>query len=93
MLILNDFDETITFGNGVFHSRITDDFSMLTIDSTTANNHESTLGTDTNDLENDSESARLSSMNSNSESLEFVNHGHPCQPFCLENDCCDINSV
>ena len=37
----------------MFYGRITDDFSMLTIDSTCPDNSESTLGTGTNDLEND----------------------------------------
>ena len=37
----------------MFHHGKIDDFPMLTIYSTTADNHESTLGTGTNDLEND----------------------------------------
>ena len=37
----------------MFHGRIIDDFSITTVDSTTADNHESTLGTGTNDLEDD----------------------------------------
>ena len=47
MSIFNDFDET---GNNEFHGRIIDQFSMITVNSATANNHESTLGTGTNDL-------------------------------------------
>ena len=50
MSIFNDFDET---DRNVFHGRIIDDFSMITVDSTTADNHESTLSTGTNDLWND----------------------------------------
>ena len=37
----------------MIHGRIIDDFSIITVDSTTADNHESTLGTGTNDLGND----------------------------------------
>ena len=37
----------------MFHGRIIDEFSMITVDFTTADNHESTLGTGTNDLGND----------------------------------------
>ena len=29
----------------------------------------------------------------NSTSLDYVNHDHICQPFCLENDFCDTDSV
>ena len=36
-----------------FHGRIIDQFSMIRVDSATADNHESILGTDTNDLGND----------------------------------------
>ena len=50
MSIFKDFDET---DNNEFHGRIIDQFSMTTVDSTTADNHESTLGTGTNDLEED----------------------------------------
>ena len=136
---------------------------IITIVSTTTDNHESTLGTGTNDLENDTgahrylyscqverasglsgnsidtgnitanisgsnydhescveneslfncgtkesvddetnsncdtkekvedESVRLSGMNAISP--DFVNHDHMYQPFCLENDFCDIDSV
>ena len=39
MSIFNDFDET---DRDMFHSRIIDDISMNTVDSMTANNHEST---------------------------------------------------
>ena len=46
-------DETATYGKDMFHGRIIDDFSMMTIDSTTAENHDRTLGIGTNDLEND----------------------------------------
>ena len=37
------------------------------------------------------ESVRLGGKNSIS--LDFANHDHMCQPFCLENDFCDIDSV
>ena len=53
MPIFNDFDKTLTSGKHKFHVRIIDDLSMLIIDSGTADNHESTLGTGTNYLEND----------------------------------------
>ena len=53
MSILNDFNETVTYGKDMFHFRIAHNFSILTIDSTTADNQVSTLGTGTNDLEND----------------------------------------
>ena len=46
-------DETVTCGKDVFHGRIIDDFSAVTMDSTTADNHESTFDTSTTDLEND----------------------------------------
>ena len=49
MSIFNDFDET---DRNVFHGRIIDDFSMIKVDSTTADNHESTLSTGNNDLGN-----------------------------------------
>ena len=39
----NDFDETVTYDKDMFHGRIIDDFSMITIDSSTVDNHESTL--------------------------------------------------
>ena len=52
MSIFNDFDET---DRDMCHGRITDDFSMIIIDSTTADNHGSTLHTGTNDLRNDTE--------------------------------------
>ena len=154
MLIFKDFDKAVTCGKDIVLGRIIDNFSMVTIDSTTAENHESTLCTGTNDLENDTgahtnlysdqvegafglfgnsndtgditvnfscsncdhescvedellsncdtkesvedetnsncdthlpedESVRLSGLNSIS--LDFVNHDHMCQPFCLEN--------
>ena len=50
MPLFNDFDET---DRDVFHDRIIDDFSMITIDSTTADHHWSTLGTGTIDLGKD----------------------------------------
>ena len=53
MSIFSDFDETVTSGKNIFHGRIIDHFSMLKIDSTTADNNESTLGTGANDFEND----------------------------------------
>ena len=37
----------------MFHGRTLDDFSMFTIDSTTADNHECILDTGKNDLEKD----------------------------------------
>ena len=53
MSIFNDFDEIVTYCKDMFHGRIMNDFSVLIIDSTTADNHASTLGTGTNDLEKD----------------------------------------
>ena len=169
MSIFNDFDETVTHDRDMFHGRIIDYISMITIDSTTADNHECNLGTGTNDLENDNgqaggafglfddsidtgditakisgsncdhescvedellsncdtkesfddetnsncnttekvddetnsncdtkekvedESVRL--IGKNSISLDFVKHDHICQPFCLKNAFCDIDSV
>ena len=52
MSVFNDFDETVIYGKDMFHVRIIDDFLMMTIVFNTAGNHESTLGTGTNDLEN-----------------------------------------
>ena len=52
-LVLNDYDETTTYGKTMFHVRIINEFSMLTIDSTTADNHQGTLSTGTNDLKDD----------------------------------------
>ena len=49
MSIFNDFDET---DRDEFHGRIIDQFTMITVDSAPADNHESTLGTGTNDLGN-----------------------------------------
>ena len=49
MSIFNDFDET---DRNEFHGRIIDQFSMLTVDSAQVDNHESTMGTNTNDLGN-----------------------------------------
>ena len=48
--IFNDFDET---DKDEYHGRIIDQFTMITVDSAPADNHESTLGTGTNDLGND----------------------------------------
>ena len=53
MSVFNDVDETFTYGKHMFYGRIIDDFSIITITSTTADNHDSTVGTGTNDLEND----------------------------------------
>ena len=53
MSICNGFNETVMYGKDMFHGRIIDNFSMVIIDSTMADNHENTLGTGTNDLEND----------------------------------------
>ena len=55
MSIFNDFDETVSYRKDMFYGKIVDDFSMKTIDSITADNHESTLGSGTNDWENDAE--------------------------------------
>ena len=49
MSIFNDFDEM----DDEYHGRIMDQFTMITVDSAPADNHESTLGTGTNDLGND----------------------------------------
>ena len=49
----HDINETVTYDKNIFHSRIIDSFSMLTIDSTTDDNNESTFSTGTNDLDND----------------------------------------
>ena len=181
-------NETVTYGKDMFHDRIIDNFSVMTIVSATADNHGSTLVTHTKDLDNDTgahtnlysgqvegafelfgnsidigniivnisgsncdhksyvedellsncdhtscvedkflyncdtkesvddetnsncdtkekvddetnsncdtclvedETVRLSGMNSIS--LDFVHHDNTCQPFCLENDFCDID--
>ena len=50
MSIFNDFDET---DKDEYHGRIIDQFTMITVDSAPADNRESTLGTGTNDLGND----------------------------------------
>ena len=50
MSIFNDFYET---DRDEFDGRIIDQFTMITVDSAPADNHESTLGTGTNDLGND----------------------------------------
>ena len=44
MSIFNDFDKT---DRDEFHNRIIDQFSMITVDSNPADNHESTLDTGT----------------------------------------------
>ena len=53
MSIFNDFDDTVTYDKDMFQCRLKDDFSMIRGDSTTAHNHESTVGTGTNDLGKD----------------------------------------
>ena len=53
MSIFKDFNETVTYGKDMYHGRIIEDSSMVTIDFTMADNHDSTLGTSTSDLEND----------------------------------------
>ena len=50
---LCQFSMTDESDREIFHGRIIDDFSMITVDSATADNHESTLGTGTNDFRND----------------------------------------
>ena len=50
MSIFNDFDET---DRNKLHGIIVDQFTMITVDSATAHNHESTFCTGTNDLGND----------------------------------------
>ena len=168
MSIFNDLYET---ERNVFHARIIDKFSMITVDSITADNHEGTLGTGTNDLGNDTRAhttlniwpskgsfglfgnsidtgniaANISGFNcdhiysvddcdtkesvedetnsncdtkekvddetssncatclvedesirlggKNSIPLDVTNHNHTCQPFCLGNDFCDIDSI
>ena len=50
MSSFNGFDQT---DRNEFHGRIIDQFLMITVDSAPADNHESTLGTGTNDLGND----------------------------------------
>ena len=47
MSSFNGFDQT---DRNEFHGRIIDQFLMITVDSAPADNHESTLGTGTNDL-------------------------------------------
>ena len=54
MSIFNDFDEIITCSKDTFHGGYKVIF-MVTIDSTTAYYHESTLSTGKNVLENDTE--------------------------------------
>ena len=46
MSIFNDFDET---DREECHGRIIDQFTMITVESTPVDNHESTFGTGTND--------------------------------------------
>ena len=55
MSFCNDLDEAVTYDKDMIYGRIIDDFSMVKIDPTTADNHESTLSTSTNNLENDTE--------------------------------------
>ena len=50
MSICNDLDET---DKDEYQGRIKDQFTMITVDAAPADNHESTLGTGTNDLGND----------------------------------------
>ena len=50
MSIFNDFEETV---RNEFHGSIINQFSMITVNSAPADNHESTLGIVTNDLGND----------------------------------------
>ena len=50
---INASDETVTYERDMFHGRIIDYFTIITVDSTTTDNCESTLGTGTNDLGND----------------------------------------
>ena len=50
MSMFIDFDET---DKDEYYSRIIDQFTMITVDSAPADNHESTLGTGSNDLGND----------------------------------------
>ena len=59
MSFFNDFDET---DRNVFHGRIIDDFSMITVDSTTDDNHERTLSTGTNDLGNDTRATQTCTL-------------------------------
>ena len=43
MSIFYAFDETVTYGKDMFHGSRIDNFSMVTIDFTTSDNHERTL--------------------------------------------------
>ena len=43
------------YGKDVFHGMLIDDFSVLTINSTAADNNESTLSAGNNDFENDTD--------------------------------------
>ena len=52
-IIFQWLDEAVTYGKDMLHDMIIDNFSMLKIDFTIADNHESTLGTSTNDYEKD----------------------------------------
>ena len=52
MSIFNAFDKTVTYDRDMFHGRIIDDFFSMTTEDFT-DNHESTLGSGTNDLGND----------------------------------------
>ena len=49
----SQFSMTDETDRNVFHGRIINEFPMITVDSTTADNHESPLVTGTNDLRND----------------------------------------
>ena len=53
MSIFNDFDETVTYDRDMFHGRKIDDFSMISVDSTTDDNHECPLHTGRNYLEDE----------------------------------------
>ena len=50
MSIFNDFDET---DKDEYNGKLIDQFTMISVDSAPADNHESTFGTGTNDLGND----------------------------------------
>ena len=75
MSLFNDFDES---DRDIIHGRIIDEFSMITVDSTVADNHESTLGTDTNDLGNDTRDHTIlySGQVEEASKLCFGEHAH-----------------
>ena len=50
MSLFNNLDQSATYGKDMFLGKIIDEYATLTIDSTTAANHEDTFGTGTNDL-------------------------------------------